>query len=163
MSETLQLILACCICLSGIGVALLLIANLRKAGMSVRAGRLAVLDARMQVSTKKLNAILAAENAQLVAKGIDQGSLFLQAGHRVVSEVTFGLLQLFPSTRGHAQQIKDVHHAISSGIYSTIREINKQVGSNIADSLKNTKPHAKKTVRKRVAAKVRARITRKKK
>lgn len=164
MTETMEILIACCLSLTGIGFALLLISRLRQAEATTRLTRLAALDMRISGRTRDLNAILIAENAKLIAKGIDQGSLYLETGHRVVSEVTFGLLQLFPSTRGHAQRIKETHNAISQGIYGAFREINKHIGGSIADGLKNTKPGTKRLsapktrrIRAKVAAKKKSR------
>ncbi len=161
MSDALQILMACCLSLTGIGFAMLLIARLRVAEMTTRATRLTALDMRIHLRTRDLNAILVAENAKLVAKGIDQGSLYLETGHRVVSEVTFGLLQLFPATRGRAQTIRDTHNAISTGIYGAFREINKHIGGSIAEGLKNAPAPAQKkstSAVKRVRARVKKRL-----
>ncbi len=102
------------------------------------------MDRKTTAQAAKLNAILLAENARLVAKGIDQGSLIMQGGHKVLSEVTFGLLQLFPVTREHAKIVKDTHNLISEGLYGAFRVVSKQVGDNIAESMKAERPATKK-------------------
>lgn len=145
MSETELSIIAVSISLAGIGLAALALLGLRQSERRLRAVRLQILGLRLQLQTRELNKTLIAENAKLVARGIDQGSLFIEKGHRVVSEVTFGLLQLFPATRGRAQQIKETHNAISQGIYGAFREINRQVGGSIAEGIKNAKSPGKNT------------------
>lgn len=128
----------------GVAVALFIIGRIRHAEARVRALRLEVMDRKTTAQAAKLNAILLAENARLVAKGIDQGSLIMQGGHKVLSEVTFGLLQLFPVTREHAKIVKDTHNLISEGLYGAFRVVSKQVGDNIAESIKAEQPAAKK-------------------
>jgi len=122
------------------------VAAVRKSERRLRALRLDALELRMQLRGAALNKILIGENGKLVARGIDQGSLFIETGHRVVSEVTFGLLQLFPTTRGRAYQIRETHNAISQGIYGAFREINRQVGGSIAEGLRKGRPAKKKPV-----------------
>jgi len=162
MSEFLQTLIACTFAVAGTAFAAFLVQHLRAAEKELRAVRLAALDLRLRLRTRELNATLVAENAKLIGKGIDQGSLYLETGHRVVSEVTFGLLQLFPATRGRAQQIKDTHNAISQGIYGAFREINKHVGGSIAEGLKQTTPRVKKAAKTKTT-KLRSRIEAKKK
>lgn len=140
MNVTLQII---CACIAGIA-ALWLIGRLRHSEARVRALRLEVMDRKSTARAAQLNAILLAENAKLVAKGIDQGSLIMQGGHKVLSEVTFGLLQLFPVTREHAKIVRDTHNLISEGLYGAFRQVSKQVGNNIAASIKAERPAAKK-------------------
>ena len=162
MSELGQTVITCTFAVAGTALAAFLILRLRAAERELRAVRLAALDLRLRLRTNELNATLVAENARLIGKGIDQGSLYLETGHRVVSEVTFGLLQLFPATRGRAQQIKETHNAISQGIYGAFREINKHVGGSIAEGLKQAAPRIKKAAKTK-AAKGRSRIAGKKK
>lgn len=151
MTLSLQIALAAL----GVAAALFIIGRIRHAEARVRALRLEVMDRKTTAQAAKLNAILLAENARLVAKGIDQGSLIMQGGHKVLSEVTFGLLQLFPVTREHAKIVKDTHNLISEGLYGAFREVSKQVGGNIADKLKEAKPKKRRTglARKRARAK----------
>lgn len=129
----------------GIFTALVIIARLKHAEARVRSLRLEVMDRKTTVRAADLNAILLAENAQLVAKGIDQGSLIMQGSHKVISEVTFGLLQLFPVTREHAKIVRETHNMISEGLYGAFREVSKHVGGNIAAKLKEGKPKTKRT------------------
>ncbi len=139
----------------GILGALWTLNRLKHAEARVRALRLEVMDRKTTIRAAELNAILLAENAKLVAKGIDQGSLIMQGGHKVLSEVTFGLLQLFPVTREHAKIVKDTHNLISEGLYGAFREVSRQVGGNIAEKLKEAKPQKRRAVlaRKRARAK----------
>lgn len=141
MSLSLQLALAAL----GVAAALFIIGRIRHAEARVRALRLEVMDRKTTAQAAKLNAILLAENARLVAKGIDQGSLIMQGGHKVLSEVTFGLLQLFPVTREHAKIVKDTHNLISEGLFGAFREVSRQVGGNIAEKLKEAKPKKRRT------------------
>lgn len=139
---------------AGIAVALYIAGRIRHAEARVRALRLEVMDRKTTAQAAKLNAILLAENARLVAKGIDQGSLIMQGGSKVLSEVTFGLLQLFPVTREHAKIVKDTHNLISEGLFGAFREVTKQVGGNIAEKLKEAKPKKRRSglARKRARA-----------
>lgn len=146
MSEELAITISIALSLAGTAVVVCLAAALRTAERRLRALRLNCLEMRMQLRAAALNKILIGENAKLVARGIDQGSIFIETGHRVVSEVTFGLLQLFPATRGRAHQIRETHNAISQGIYGVFREINRQVGGSIAEGLKNPKLPTKKRI-----------------
>ncbi len=151
MNLTLQIICAG----TGTLAALWLIGRLRHSEARVRALRLEVMDRKSTARAAQLNAILLGENAMLVAKGIDQASLIMQGGHKVLSEVTFGLLQLFPVTREHAKIVKDTHNLISAGLYGAFREVSKQMGGNIAGKLKEGKPKKRRSgfARKRVKAK----------
>jgi|GEM_PF-3508992 len=151
MAISLQLALAAL----GIAAALFVIGRIRHAEARVRALRLEVMDRKTTAQAAKLNAILLAENARLVAKGIDQGSLIMQGGSKVLSEVTFGLLQLFPVTREHAKIVKDTHNLISEGLFGAFREVSKQVGGNIAEKLKEATPQKRRIglARKRARAK----------
>lgn len=151
MAISLQLALAAL----GIAAALFVIGRIRHAEARVRALRLEVMDRKTTAQAAKLNAILLAENARLVAKGIDQGSLIMQGGSKVLSEVTFGLLQLFPVTREHAKIVKDTHNLISEGLFGAFREVSKQVGGNIAEKLKVAKPQKRRIglARRRARAK----------
>lgn len=162
MSEFFQSVIACCFATAGTAFAVFLVLRMRTAEKQLRKVRLAALDLRIRLRTRELNATLVAENAKLVGKGIDQGSLYLETGHRVVSEVTFGLLQLFPATRGRAQQIKETHNAISEGIYGAFREINKHVGGTIAEGLKQAHPRVKRP-KKTTTTKLRSHIEGRKK
>lgn len=139
---------------AGIAVAFYIAGRIRHAEARVRALRLEVMDRKTTAQAAKLNAILLAENARLVAKGIDQGSLIMQGGSKVLSEVTFGLLQLFPVTREHAKIVKDTHNLISEGLFGAFREVTKQVGGNIAEKLKEAKPKKRRSglARKRARA-----------
>lgn len=151
MALSLQIALAA----FGVAAALMIIGRIRHAEARVRALRLEVMDRKTTAQAAKLNAILLAENARLVAKGIDQGSLIMQGGHRLLSEVTFGLLQLFPVTREHAKIVRDTNNLIGEGLFGAFREVSKQVGGNIAEKLKEAKPQKRRTglARKRARAK----------
>ncbi len=146
MNENLIALSTIALSLAGTVFVVFLGAAMRKSEQRLRALRLDALELRMQLRGAALNKILIGENAKLVARGIDQGSLFIETGHRVVSEVTFGLLQLFPTTRGRAHQIRETHNAISQGIYGAFREINRQVGGSIAEGLRKERPAKKKPV-----------------
>jgi len=139
MSPALQIFLSACT-LCGILLALVMIFRFRAAEASVRGIRLTVLQQRTSHQAKRLSRIIAAENTRLVAKGIDQGSLFLQGSHRVISEITFGILKLFPATQGFAQGAKETHDLVSEGLYGAFRQVSEHVGKNIAENLKKPKP-----------------------
>lgn len=157
-----ELIFACLLSLSGIGAALLLVARLSLADRNLRNLRLSAFDLRLRENTRRLNALLVAENAKLIAKGIDQGSILLQGGHRALADVTLGILQLFPATREHARIVRDTHNLISDGLYGVFREVNRQIGGSIAENLKNAKPQPKRKADARKRGRVKARIKKKK-
>ena len=124
----------------GIVSALIGLCWLRNAEAEVRSLRLAVLGKRTDVRGAALNRTIAAENAKLVAKGIDQGALFLQGGHRLIADVTFAILQLMPSTRDSAAAARERHDAIAGNIYGAFRGISQHVGEKIAEDLQQQKP-----------------------
>jgi len=123
-----------------VGAALYLIYALHRAQNTVRTARLDTLELTAALKGTELGKILLAENAKLIARGIDQGAFFLQGGQRVISDVTFGILQLLPATRKHAKIVEETYNLISTGIYGAFREINRHVGGNVAEKLKSAKP-----------------------
>ncbi|MBX3723682.1 MAG: hypothetical protein KF713_17685 [Turneriella sp.] len=125
--------------LGGVVSALIGIRWLRNAEAEVRSLRLAVLGKRTDVRGAALNRTIAAENAKLVAKGIDQGTLFLQGGHRLIADVTFAILQLMPSTRDSAAAARERHDEIAGNIYGAFRGISQHVGEKIAEDLQQQK------------------------
>ncbi|MBS0618930.1 MAG: hypothetical protein JSR44_12125 [Spirochaetes bacterium] len=141
-----------------VGAAIYLIHVLRRARNFNRSVRLETLELTAALKGTELGKILLAENAKLIARGIDQGALFLQGGHRVISDVTFGILQLLPATRKHAKIVEETYNFISTGIYGAFREINRHVGGNIAEKIKSAKPKApiKKTKRVKPKRKLRS-------
>jgi hypothetical protein len=108
--------------LAGICAALILILVLRQARVEVRSLRLAVLAERSHAQNIRLGKILIAENAKLVAKGVDHGALFLNAGQRTVANLTYGILELIPATREKARTVREKHMQIGEGITENIRK-----------------------------------------
>lgn len=125
------------ISVAGILFALMLIPVLKKSRARIRSLRLQILAERSTIQNHRLSQLLVAENAKLIGKGIDQGAMFLNAGHKTVSDLTYGLLELFPATRGKAREIREKHMQISEGIAQAFRAVNKHVGERIAEGIKN--------------------------
>lgn len=128
--------------------AVLTLTLLRRAEKMLRGVRLETLSLRSNAKALLLARLLAAENTRLVAKGIDQGSLFLQGSHRAISDVAFAFLELLPSTRGSATVARETHNLISAGLYGVFREVNRHVGEKIASDIEKknkTIPESKKS------------------
>jgi hypothetical protein len=158
--EVFTLVLACI----GISGAAILIARMARAERRLRSLRLSTLETRTRRRAQQLNAILVAENAKLVAKGIDQGSILMQGGHRLISDVTFALLDLIPATRAHARVVRETHNLVSTGLYGAFREINRQVTGRLAEKRERPKAARKKpTKRQKVRDRVKKRVAKKSK
>ena len=158
--EILTLILA------GIGLAaaVILLGRMARSERQLRSLRLSALDLRTRSRAQQLNATLLAENAKLVAKGIDQGSILMQGGHRLISDVTFALLDLIPATRAHARVVRETHNLVSTGLYGALREINRQVTDRVAENLEKPKTaHKKASKRQKVRDRVKKRVAKKSK
>jgi hypothetical protein len=125
-----------------------------------REGRMELMALRSLVQARALNAILLSENAKLVSKGIDKGSLFLQAGHKTISEVTFGILQLFPATQDTAKIVREAHNNISDQLYGVFRSLNQKVGETVADKVGEDKALSV-TPRKALRAKLKKKLSKK--
>lgn len=146
----------------GIAAAAILLGRMARSERRLRSLRLSALDLRTRSSAQKLNAILVAENAKLVAKGIDQGTILMQGGHRAISDVTFALLDLIPATRAHAKMVRETHNLISTGLYGAFREINRHVTDRVADNIAKPKPdHTKPAKRQKVRDRVKKRAAKK--
>lgn len=125
---------------TGILFALMLTALLKKSRARVRSLRLQILAERSAMQNTRLGQLLVAENTKLIGKGIDQGAMFLNAGHKTVSSLTYGILELFPATRGKSREIREKHMQITDGITQAFRAVNKHVGERIAEGIKEAKP-----------------------
>lgn len=136
------------IAIAGVLFALTIIPVLKKSRARVRSLRLQILAERSAMQNTRLGQLLVAENTKLIGKGIDQGTLFINAGHRTVSNLTYGLLELFPATRGKSREIREKHMQISEGITQAFRAVNKHVGERIAEGIGKAKPHKKAAKRR---------------
>ncbi|HRP69070.1 MAG TPA: hypothetical protein PLY93_06025, partial [Turneriella sp.] len=116
---------------------------LRKKEAQVRRFRREIFLKKTALKGAAFAQLLKAENTQLIAHGIDQSALFVRGGHRLVSDVTFGLMRLIPATREQARAAKDVHDFISDSLYGALRIINEQIGGSIAQNIKMVKPKVK--------------------
>ncbi len=152
---TYEEILALILAGTGIAASIILLRRMARSERRLRSVRLSALDLRTRSRAQQLNAILVAENARLVAKGIDQGTILLKDGHRAISEVTFALLDLIPATRAHAKMVRETHNLISTGLYGAFREINRHVTDRVADNMAQPKPNrAKPTKRQKLRDRV---------
>ena len=136
------------IAIAGALFALAIIPVLKKSRARVRSLRLQILAERSAMQNTRLGQLLVAENTKLIGKGIDQGTLFISAGHRTVSNLTYGLLELFPATRGKSREIREKHMQISEGITHALRAVNKHVGDRIADGIEKATPRKKPAKRR---------------
>jgi len=122
----------------GIAAAGILVLSFRQSLAEARALRLAILAQRSRLQNIRLGKILVAENAKLVAKGVDHGALFLNAGASTVANLTYGILELIPATRGKARSVREKHMEIGEGITGALRAVNKHVGDRIAENIQKT-------------------------
>lgn len=157
-----QEILPLCVAAIGVAGTAVLVMRMSRAERRLRSLRLSAFELRIRRRTQQLDAILVAENARLVARGIDQGSILMQGGHRLISEVTFALLDRIPATRTRARAVREAHNLVSAGLYGAVREINRQVTGRMAASLQEPAASRRSSARlRKVHNRVKKRVAKK--
>ncbi|ARU59240.1 hypothetical protein OLMES_5256 [Oleiphilus messinensis] len=69
------------------------------------------------------------EKQQLAECTIDKGTSTVEMIHRIISKITFGILECIPPIRYPSKLVRKVHDKTSSQVYTLIREINRDIGT----------------------------------
>lgn len=82
----------------------------------------------------------AQQNKDLVEKTVNDGAHAVEAVHKTIAGVTFDVLDALAARdkiKANTRKMRDIHDQTAGGVYRSVREVNKQLGS-IADTLLNS-------------------------
>jgi hypothetical protein len=68
----------------------------------------------------------------LIEDVVEHGSRAVERVHRTTAERTFTVLELIPPIAEPARLVREVHGAVLTGVYASIRGVNRAVGAVLA-------------------------------
>ena len=72
---------------------------------------------------------------------VEHGSTAVERVHRTTADRTFAVLEAIPPVAGVAKVARDVHGAVLTGVYGSIRQVNRAVGEVLTAVIEeSTKP-----------------------
>lgn len=74
------------------------------------------------------------EKQRLAEEFVDQGSTAVETVHKMVSGITFGILEGNPITGPTSQVARQIHDETAEEVYGTIRTLGKRIGK-VADAI----------------------------
>ena len=70
-------------------------------------------------------------NQEFAEHAVDTGTSVVRAVHKGIAAIPFSILESIPSTAPGTRAVRQVHDAISDGIYAAIAGLNKAVGREL--------------------------------
>jgi uncharacterized protein YoxC len=74
------------------------------------------------------------EKQRLAEELVDQGSSAVETVHKMVSGITFGILESTPITGSTSKVARQIHDEAAEEVYGTIRTLGKRIG-RVADAM----------------------------
>lgn len=74
----------------------------------------------------------------LLEDAVEHGSAAVERVHRETADRTFAVLEAIPPVAGPARVVRDVHGVVLTGVYGSIRLVNRAVGAVLTTVIEET-------------------------